>query len=399
MHFAAGAQRVLYPRTAVRIFLLLGLSLVMLATASTAGAAPGSKVGIYDEASTLYSNDTSGFDMLQELGVDTLRLNMYWDRVARTRPANAANHEDPAYDWSGYDRAVRLAAERNIEVLFSIIATPGWANGGKGAKYAPTKSSTLRNFAIAAATRYSGKFTPPGQSLLPRVSKWLAWNEPNAPNFLLPQFRKVGNRYVIASPAIYARICNAVVGGVHVAGSRAGVKETVACGATNPRGKLRGNGRRDSVAPLLFLREMKKAGARFDVYAHHPYSPTRHVAPNERIRVDHGHTARQHRRPAERADTAVRSAHAAVDHRVRLPDESTRPGFRRLVEHAGALPEAGVRDRTADATDRHDALVPAEGRAGSRPLELGPAHGFRRSETIVRGVPRRRGRVGVPMGG
>ena len=284
MHFVACPQPVLYPRTAVRIFLLLGLTLVTLAAASPAGAAPGSKVGIYDEASTLYSNDTSGFDMLQELGVDTLRLNMYWDRVARTRPANAANHEDPAYDWSGYDRAVRLAAERNIEVLFSIIATPGWANGGKGAKYAPTKSSTLRNFAIAAATRYSGKFTPPGQSLLPRVSKWLAWNEPNAPNFLLPQFRKVGNRYVIASPAIYARICNAIVGGVHVAGSRAGVKETVACGATNPRGKLRGNGRRDSVAPLLFLREMKKAGARFDVYAHHPYSPTRNIAPNERIR-------------------------------------------------------------------------------------------------------------------
>ena len=284
MYIASGPQRVLYPRTAVRIFLLLGFTLVALAAATTAGAAPGSKVGIYDEASTLYSNDTSGFDMLQELGVDTLRLNMYWDRVARTRPANAANHEDPAYDWSGYDRAARLAAERNIEVLFSIIATPGWANGGKGAKYAPTKSSALRNFAIAAATRYSGKFTPPGQSLLPRVNKWLAWNEPNAPNFLLPQFRKVRNRYVIASPAIYARICNAVVSGVHVAGSRAGVKETVACGATNPRGKLRGNGRRDSVAPLLFLREMKKAGARFDVYSHHPYSPTGHVAPNQRVR-------------------------------------------------------------------------------------------------------------------
>ena len=89
----------------MRIFLLLGLTLVTLAAASTAGAAPGSKVGIYDEACTLYSDDTSGFDMLQELGVDTLRLNMYWDRVARTRPANAANHEDPAYDWSGYDRA------------------------------------------------------------------------------------------------------------------------------------------------------------------------------------------------------------------------------------------------------------------------------------------------------
>jgi hypothetical protein len=285
MRFGSGTHVVVYSRAAVRVFVLIGAVLAALATASLAAAAPGSQVGIYDEASTLYSNDTSGFDMLQELGTDILRLNMYWDRVARTRPANAADPADPAYDWTGYDRAARLAAERNIEVLFSIIATPGWANGGKGAKYAPTSSSALRDFAIAAATRYSGEYTPPGQaSPLPLVNKWLAWNEPNAPNFLLPQFRKVGRKYVIASPAIYARICNAVVQGVHTGGSRAGVKMTVACGATNPRGKLRGNGRRDSVAPLLFLREMKKAGARFDRYSHHPYSPTGHLAPNQRIR-------------------------------------------------------------------------------------------------------------------
>jgi len=269
----------------VRVLLVLSVALAALASASPAVAAPGREVGIYDEASTLYSTDTAGFDMLRELGVQTLRLNIYWDRVAPVRPANAGDPSDPAYNWSLYDRAARLADERGIDLLLSILATPGWANGGKGAKYAPTRPASLRAFAQAAATRYSGSFTPSGEaSPLPRTTRWLAWNEPNAPNFLLPQFRKVGRRYVIASPAIYARICNAVVAGVHAAGSGAGVKETVACGATNPRGKLRGNGRRDSVAPLLFLRELKKAGARFDVYAHHPYSPTRFLAPNERVR-------------------------------------------------------------------------------------------------------------------
>ncbi len=79
------------------------------------------------------------------------------------------------------------------------------------------------------------------------------------------------------------RICNAVRRGVHAAGKRPAFSETVACGATNPRGKMRGNGNRDSVSPLLFLEKMKAAGAQFDVYAHHPYSPSRHIAPGERI--------------------------------------------------------------------------------------------------------------------
>ena len=272
----------------VRLLALLG-SLAALAVPASAAAANNLDVGLYDEASTLFAADTQGFDQLQELGIDVLRLNLYWNRVAPTRPSSAADPGDPAYDWSLYDRAVALAGERNIRLLLAVIATPGWANGGKGAKYAPAKFRDLQAFARAAATRYSGNYVPvprtPSGIVAPpgKVDLWLAWSEPNAPNFLQPQFRKVGNRYVLASPAIYAKICNAVHRGVHAAGKTAGVRETVACGATNPRGKVRGNGNRDSVSPLLFLEKMKAAGAQFDVYAHHPYSPSRHIAPGERI--------------------------------------------------------------------------------------------------------------------
>ena len=270
----------------VRLLALL-VSLAALAAApAPAAAANNLDVGLYDEASTLFAADTQGFDQLDELGIDVLRLNLYWNRVATTRPSSPADPGDPAYDWSLYDRAVSLAAERDIRLLLAVIATPGWANGGKGAKYAPTNFSDLQAFSRAAATRYSGNYvpvprTPSGiAASLGDVDFWLAWSEPNAPNFLQPQFRKVGNRYVLASPSIYARICNAVGRGVHAGG----VNETVACGATNPRGKTRGNGNRDSVSPLLFLEKMEAAGAQFDVYAHHPYSPTRHIAPGERIR-------------------------------------------------------------------------------------------------------------------
>ena len=32
--------------------------------------------------------------------------------------------------------------------------------------------------------------------VIPRVLMWLAWNEPNNPAFLAPQWKKVGKRYV-----------------------------------------------------------------------------------------------------------------------------------------------------------------------------------------------------------
>ena len=111
---------------------------------------------------------------------------------------------------------------------------------------------------------------------------WVAWNEPNSPTFLLPQGKKDGDRWVAASPGIYAGICNAVWRGVHTAGDQLGVTEQVACGATNPKGNNIFRGRRASVAPITFLRGLKAAGARFDVYAHHPYAPTRLESPSSR---------------------------------------------------------------------------------------------------------------------
>jgi hypothetical protein len=73
---------------------------------------------------------------------------------------------------------------------------------------------------------------------------------------------------VVASPAIYAKLCNAVYQGVHSTGIKG---EKVACGATAPRGNNRARSIRPSVTPMVFLAALKKAGAKFDVYAHHPY--------------------------------------------------------------------------------------------------------------------------------
>jgi hypothetical protein len=250
---------------------------VLATSASSAQASRFMRVGIYDEAQTLYGPVPKTFALFQELHVQEVRLNLYWGGpygVARTRPKNATNPDDPAYDWSLYDRTVNYAAQAGVHVLFSVYGTPSWANGGKGMNVAPTRAVDLRNFALAAARRYGGSWVGPDGRDLPPVREWLAWNEPNNPLFLTPQYKRTSAGWVIQSAVEYAKICNAVYNGIH-ATLYAG--ERVACGGTAPRGNNDPSSSRPSVSPLAFLRAVKQDGLKtFDAWAHHPYyaSPT-----------------------------------------------------------------------------------------------------------------------------
>jgi hypothetical protein len=255
-------------------FLAVGLAVVAGLVAPSAQPRQQSRnliVGIFDEQATL-GDPTWAFDQYKLLGVEALRVNLYWggpSGVARKkRPANAVNPNDPAYDWSVYDAMVKQSADNKIKPVFSILWTPSWAGPAKNA--APRRLIDLRNFAFAAAKRYSGSFHPtPGAPALPAVRLWVAWNEPNNPVFLKPQFTKISrHKYKLSSPRIYAGLCNAIMSGVHLTGLAG---EKVACGVTAPRGNNTGTQPRASVSPLIFLRGLKRAHARFDVYAHHPY--------------------------------------------------------------------------------------------------------------------------------
>jgi hypothetical protein len=253
-------------------------------------------VGINDEADTLYGNPVVGFNELKALNAQVLRVNMYWGgnqwAVSRgARPTDPTDPGDPAYNWAIYDRLVRYAANYHVQVLFSILFTPAWANGGKGRNVAPTNPQDLQDFAYAAAQRYSGYFIPPAwqqqpalappNAPLPTVTLWTAWNEPNNPVFLKPQYVRSGGKWVIQSAKDYANICNAVFTGVHsalIAVGRTVPGEQVACGVTAPKGNDAPGTSRASVDPLSFLNAAHAAGMRdFDAYAHHPY----YAAPNE----------------------------------------------------------------------------------------------------------------------
>ncbi|MGI9657591.1 MAG: hypothetical protein ACR2OD_01685 [Gaiellaceae bacterium] len=260
--------------------------LIFASAPPRAEAADGLLVGIHDDAQVL-GNPTQAFPTLNTLRAQVIRVTMLWHEVANTRPARGSDPTDPAYAWGVYDRVLVNAAANNIEVVFTIWGTPEWANGGRGPTYAPSKSHYLKAFAIAAQRRYSGALETVEYGVLPRVSKWTAWNEPNLHTFLRPQFQRMKKkgkkaRFKRRSPAIYARICNAVVAGAHTAASEAGFETQVACGVTAPGGTNRGDARRPSISPLPFLRGMKARGAKFDVYAHHPYPQSPNEKPTDR---------------------------------------------------------------------------------------------------------------------
>jgi hypothetical protein len=247
--------------------------------AAPAAGSPWLQFGVVDTQEAL--GDQAQFGRtLSNLRPQVVRIMLAWGGaygVARERPDRGTNPEDPAYEWGYYDRAALSAQARGVQVLFTIYATPWWANGYRDQNVAPQNFTRLREFAYAAAMRYSGTYQRPDGVVLPRVSLWTAWNEPNIPLGLKPQWRKIGGRWVIQSARDYARICNAIYDGIHLTLLRG---EQVACGVTTARGNNAPGTRRPSVAPIGFLRAMKDAGLRtMDAYAHHPYSGDPKLAP------------------------------------------------------------------------------------------------------------------------
>ena len=264
-----------------RVALILALSLVAGGVAASASrdADSASKrtnaspmvVGFYDDAQ-VYGNTAWAFNQLKSLRAGIVRTTLDWSQVARRRPTKPADPADSAYNWTAVDRVVDQADKKGIKVLLAIYGTPRWA--GVARNRVPRRPLDLRLFATAAALRYSGTYTVKEEEneperTLPAVRRWLAWNEPNNPIFLRPQWKMVARKWRVQAAYDYAKICSAISAGVH-ATRLAGQK--VACGATGPRGNDAPRSSRASTSPLLFMSWLRRAGLRrMDAYAHHPY--------------------------------------------------------------------------------------------------------------------------------
>jgi len=222
-----------FPLAAALACALLGLF------APAADASPNARFGIQDDAWLVHGAGTldERLDRLEQLGVDVVRFNLHWDQIEASKGQ---------YDWEDSDAVLNGLHGRGIPAVVGIVGSPSWANGGRAQNFAPGASS-FAGFARTAASRYRW------------VKQWLMWNEPNQARWLRPTTPATYVRQIL-NPG-YAAI-HAVIPGAKVAG-----------GVTAPRGSSGG------VSPVKWIRGMRSARARLDVYAHYPYPSSSRETP------------------------------------------------------------------------------------------------------------------------
>jgi hypothetical protein len=206
---------------AARTLIALGAVLITgVAAVPAASAAAGLAMGFADDPALTLGSTASTAPWITRAvneGAGMVRVNVVWQQIApERRPARfvADNPGSRGYRWSVVDNAVRNLSARGLQVLLMIYLAPTWAQG-------PHRPAAARNgtwepdpaqfaaFAHAAAVRYSGSYAPAGQAVLPRVSYWQAWNEPNLGVYLAPQWTQTRVGLVPASPGVYRPLLNA----------------------------------------------------------------------------------------------------------------------------------------------------------------------------------------------
>jgi hypothetical protein len=141
----------------------------------------------------------SAFPIYRQLGVDVYQSQIGWNTIARTRPADPRDHNDPAYRWPALtDYILAQAGAHGIEVALLVQLTPPWANGGSPSIWAPTNPRDFGDFLYAASKRY------------PSVHRWMIWGEPNRVTNFQPNGTRLG-------PRTYARLLQAAYGALKAA--------------------------------------------------------------------------------------------------------------------------------------------------------------------------------------
>ena len=97
----------------------------------------------------------SQFPIYDDLGVTIYQTAMSWAGVAPTRPADARNPQDPAYQWPAeLDATIREAQRYRMKVLIMLAERPAVGQRRPQPGVRADRPSDFGDFARAAARRY-----------------------------------------------------------------------------------------------------------------------------------------------------------------------------------------------------------------------------------------------------
>lgn len=254
-------------------------------------ALPGFSTGILDSALANGTSAETALARASALRASYIRISVKWSAVApagTTRPTgfDARNPADPYYDWTSIDAQVRRAIGAGFTPYVTLFKAPRWAqfgivpeDAGAGDGAWRPDAAAFGDFAHAAAVRYSGSYSDATSGgMLPRVSIWQAWNEPNLPLFLAP-----------ASADLYRDLLNSMHDAVKAVQPEASI---VTAGLAPVKSSSPAAFPKEFAERLLCVRPANGwferdpscgSSARFDVLGLHPYSLR--ARPTQRARI------------------------------------------------------------------------------------------------------------------
>jgi hypothetical protein len=251
-------------------FRLLIIALLGLLVVPAAAQASPRQVMSFEAPSELldYSRVDATLAEIKAFGVTQVRQLVYWQEFAprpksKKKPKfNAANPAAyPPGTWDRLDLLMVRARQRGITVMLTPTGpVPKWATKSKKDNLTRPNAKQFGQFVTALARRYGDQ-----------VQMWSIWNEPNQPQFLLPQYRK----HKPYSPTLYRNLYKAAYKAIRSV--KANKKDKILIGETSPRGNVH------IVHPLKFLRGIACLNASYhktrkcsklpaDGYAHHAYT-------------------------------------------------------------------------------------------------------------------------------
>ncbi|HEY1597032.1 MAG TPA: hypothetical protein VGF74_16660 [Thermoleophilaceae bacterium] len=177
---------------------LTPLVVAMLAAAAIlapAARANTSQESIFQDDSILLNGHPGpSLDLMQAVGTTTIHSLAFWNHIAphansTRRPSGDLSNPNsyPASSWAPYDALVRETQARGMGLLLTPTGfAPKWAEcrGGRNCK---PNAKLYGQFVTALGRRYSGTFKDASGNVLPPVSRWSLWNEPDQQGWLNPQ--------------------------------------------------------------------------------------------------------------------------------------------------------------------------------------------------------------------